>query len=49
MSKTVIIVGVVLLFVVGGIFLYLTELGSPENGYSTTPTRWSQAGGFLIE
>jgi len=49
MSKTIVIGVVVLLVVAGGIFLYLLQTSSPENGYSTTPTQWSQAGDYKIE
>lgn len=49
MNKQILIGGVVLLVVIGGIFLYLAKPSSPEDGYSTTPTQWSQAGDYKIE
>ena len=50
MNKTILIgVGVLLVVVVGGIFLYLLGASSPEKEYSATPTRWSQEGDYKIQ
>lgn len=49
MNKTIVAAGAVLLIVVGGAFLYLLGVSSPEEEYSTTPTQWSQAGDYKIE
>ncbi|OHA64776.1 MAG: hypothetical protein A3D64_02865 [Candidatus Wildermuthbacteria bacterium RIFCSPHIGHO2_02_FULL_49_9] len=50
MNKTILIgVGVLLVVVVGGIFLYLLGASSPEEEHITTPTQWSQEGDYKIE
>jgi len=50
MNKPILIAGVVLLVILGGgLFLYLLGANSPEEGYGTTPTQWSQEGDYRIK
>ena len=50
MNKKVVIAGAVLvIFVVGILYMLGASVPSPEEGYSTTPTQWSQEGDYRIE